>query len=179
MSSSGNFYAAKCSNVQYSMYVRYNMIGRLNLSNPIQKHCMCNLMNTCVQFGGFRHVSYLSLSLQACSIIFCNNIFDLSLYYQLVLINNPVYYILGNVMVIRGLYAVLQLITVLITFMTDVITLLGNSDKSAVTQAVSDVVDFEKSLAKVSLAKKWSTCKCTCGACISKTIQFSKDNCLV
>ena len=57
-------------------------------------------------------------------------------------------------MVIRGLYAVLQLINVLITFMTDVITLLGNSDKSAVTQAVSDVVDFEKSLAKVSLAKK-------------------------
>ena len=57
-------------------------------------------------------------------------------------------------MVICGLYAVLQLITVLITFMTDVITLLGNSDKSAVTQAVSDVVDFEKSLAKVSLAKK-------------------------
>ena len=57
-------------------------------------------------------------------------------------------------MVIHSLYAVLQLITVLITFMTDVITLLGNSDKSAVTQAVSDVVDFEKSLAKVGPAKK-------------------------
>ena len=80
-------------------------------------------------------------------------------------------------MVIHSLYAVLQLITVLITFMTDVITLLGNSDKSAVTQAVSDVVDFEKSLAKVGPAKKSSTCRR--GACISKTMQFSKYNCLV
>ena len=63
MSSSGIFYAAKCSDVQYSTYVCYNIIGRLNLSNPIQKHYMCNLMNTCVQFGGFHHVSYSSLSL--------------------------------------------------------------------------------------------------------------------
>jgi predicted metalloendopeptidase len=60
----------------------------------------------------------------------------------------------GLSLTIPAFYQNTKLVTLLTTYMSDVLALLGNSDKSAVAQGVSDVVDLEKSLAKVSVSMK-------------------------